>query len=72
MKSDQYGFIKWAEYLSRIPVQNTTSIYILTEGSSYAECPYFPACKEIQKNLVAFLRRNYPLAMVAIRRGISN
>ena len=69
MKSDQYGFIKWAEYLSRIPLQNTTSIYILTESATYAECPYFPACKEIQKHLVAFLRKNYPLAMVAIRRG---
>ena len=37
-----------------------------------SECKYFPACKSIGKQLVAFLRKEYPKATVAIRRGHPN
>jgi hypothetical protein len=35
-------------------------------------CKYFPACRSIGKQLVQFLRKEFPNATVTIRRGHPN
>jgi len=37
-----------------------------------SDCKYFPACRSIGKQLVQFLRKEFPNATVAIRRGHPN
>ncbi len=61
MLSDQYGFIRWRDILSRIPKQgNVTTIYVLTEAAGYANCRYFAACQQISKTLALLLSEKYP------------
>ncbi len=61
MLSDQYGFIRWRDILSRIPRNgNITTIYVLTEAAGYSNCRYFAACQQISKTLALLLSEKYP------------
>ena len=67
--SYMYGVLPFRAFLSRIP-NDTKLLYVLSDHPSRAtHSPYSNRCQIILEHLFAFLKKQYPLTTIVIKRG---
>jgi hypothetical protein len=68
--SYMYGILPFTAFLSRIPKEGTSFIYVLSDHPTRAShSPYSSRCQVILEHLFNFLKTHYPKSTVVVKRG---